>query len=322
MVEVGIPVYNAVGFLMNALDSLVAQTEKDFSVCLSIDGDGHYDEYKEMADEYIRRGLNIRIINNDENRGPGLARQSILDTTESDYIMFLDSDDMLMPRAVSILYKQAKQDEYDMVRSSFIREEKDKQDILLPQNINTITWFHGKIYRTAYLKDNNIRFHPNLRADEDAFFNLIAWNSAKKRGETSEVTYIWRFNENSITRGSSGKEYFMKTYMYYMTSQVEGLCELFRLNPEVDASLVMQTLINTYTYYMRARYYNLDEATMEALITKLKLEEQIQRVLQEGSNWIYVIEHLKAGELYDNSIVVFYNESFNLWAKRLLINWV
>ena len=226
-----------------------------------------------MADEYIRRGLNIRIINNDENRGPGLARQSILDTTESDYIMFLDSDDMLMPRAVSILYKQAKQDEYDMVRSSFIREEKDKQDILLPQNINTITWFHGKIYRTAYLKDNNIRFHPNLRADEDAFFNLIAWNSAKKRGETSEVTYIWRFNENSIPRGSSGKEYFMKTYMYYMTSQVEGLCELFRLNPEVDASLVMQTLINTYTYYMRARYYNLDEATMEALITKLKLEE-------------------------------------------------
>ena len=321
MVEVGIPVYNAVGFLMNALDSLVAQTEKDFSVCLSIDGDGHYDEYKEMADEYIRRGLNIRIINNDENCGPGIARQRILDTTESDYIMFLDSDDMLMPRAVSILYKQAKQDEYDMVRSSFIREEKDKQDILLPQNINTITWFHGKIYRTAYLKDNNIRFHPNLRADEDAFFNLIAWNSAKKRGETSEVTYIWRFNENSITRGSSGKEYFIKTYMYYMTSQVEGLCELFRLNPEVDASLIMQTLINTYTYYMRARYYNLDEASMEALITKLKLEEQIQRVLQEGSNWIYVIEHLKAGELYDNSIVVFYNESFNLWAKRLLINW-
>lgn len=321
MVEVGIPVYNAVGFLMNALDSLVAQTEKDFSVCLSIDGDGHYDEYKEMADEYTRRGLNIRIINNDENRGPGIARQRILDTTESDYIMFLDSDDMLMPRAVSILYKQAKQEEYDMVRSSFIREEKDKQDILLPQNINTITWFHGKIYRTAYLKDNKIYFHPNLRADEDAFFNLIAWNSAKKRGETSEVTYIWRFNENSITRGSSGKEYFMKTYMYYMTSQVEGLCELFRLNPEVDASLVMQTLINTYTYYMRARYYNLDEASMEALITKLKLEEQIQRVLQEGSNWIYVIEHLKAGELYDNSIVVFYNESFNLWAKRLLINW-
>ena len=321
MVEVGIPVYNAVGFLTNALDSLVAQTEKDFSVCLSIDGDGHYDEYKEMADEYIRRGLNIRIINNDENCGPGIARQRILDTTESDYIMFLDSDDMLMPRAVSILYKQAKQEEYDMVRSSFIREEKDKQDILLPQNINTITWFHGKIYRTAYLKDNKIHFHPNLRADEDAFFNLIAWNSAKKRGETSEVTYIWRFNENSITRGSSGKEYFMKTYMYYMTSQVEGLCELFRLNPEVDASLVMQTLINTYTYYMRARYYNLDEASMEALITKLKLEEQIQRVLQDGNNWIYVIEHLKAGELYDNSIVVFYNESFNLWAKRLLINW-
>ena len=321
MVEVGIPVYNAQKTLEKALDSLVGQTINDFSVCLSIDGDGHYDFYKKLSEEYTRRGLKIRIINKEENRGPGMARQYILDTTECDYIMFLDSDDMLMPRAVAILYNQAKAENYDIVRSSFIREEKEKQDIFLPQNINTITWFHGKIYRVAYLKENNIHFHPDLRADEDAFFNLVAWNSAKKRGETSEATYIWRFNENSITRGSSGKEYFLKTYLYYMTSQIEGLRELCRLNEQIEPTLIMQTLINTYNYYMKARFYQLDEKAMDELIMKLKDEPKIQAALMEGTNWIYVINNLKPGELYDNTNIIFYNESFNLWVKRLLVNW-
>ena len=321
MVEVGIPVYKAQDTLAKALDSLVAQTKNNFIVCLSIDGDGQYDFYKNLAREYIDRGLKIRLINSEENRGPGMARQKILDTTQCDYIMFLDADDMLMPRAVSLLYTQAKAGNYDIVRSSFIREEKDKQDILLPQNINTITWFHGKIYRVAYLKDNNIHFHPDLRADEDAFFNLVAWNSAKMRGETTEVTYIWRFNENSITRGSSSKEYFLKTYLYYMTSQIEGLSELCRLNEQVDPTLIMQTLINTYNYYMKARFYQLDEKAMDELVMKLKDEPKIQAALMEGTNWIYVINNLKPGELYDNTNIIFYNESFNLWVKRLLVNW-
>lgn len=109
--------------------------------------------------------------------------------------------------------------------------------------------------------------------------------------------------------------------MYYMTSQVEGLCELCRLNEQVDATLIMQTLINTYNYYMRARFYELEESFMDNLILKLKNEQQIQKTLMDGKNWIYVINNLKCGELYDDTNVVFYNETFNLWAKRLIVNW-
>ena len=319
MVEVGIPVYNAQDTLPKALDSLVAQTKNNFIVCLSIDGDGFYDEYKTIANEYIRRGLKIRIINNEINGGPGIARQRILDTTQCDYIMFLDADDMFMPRAVELLYSQAKQGNYDVVRSSFIREEKNKQDILLPQNINTITWFHGKVYKVAYLKNNNINFHPDLRADEDAFFNLIAWNCAARRGETTEVTYIWRFNENSITRQTKGKTYFLKTYLYYMTSQVEGLIKIFELKPDIDSNLIMQTLINIYNYHMQARYYRVNENEIIKLITKLKEQDCIQKSLQDPASWIYIVNNLRAGAVYDENNIVFFSEPFNEWARALLM---
>ena len=71
MLEIGIPVYNAKETLAKALDSLVAQTKNNFIVCLSIDGDGNSEFYKKMAQEYIRRGLKIRIIDSEENGGPG-----------------------------------------------------------------------------------------------------------------------------------------------------------------------------------------------------------------------------------------------------------
>ena len=244
MVEVGIPVWHARETLPKALDSLVAQTKEQFITCLSIDGDG--EDYSDIIETYRARGLNIRVINSKENGGPGMARQRILDTTQCDYIMFMDSDDMLMPRAVNILYDNIRFNDYDIIRSSFIREETNAADKFMPQNTPSITWFHGKIYKVAFLKENNIRFLEGLRIDEDAYFNVIAWNATKKRGEITEVTYIWRDNPKSLTRQAKTADYFKKNYISYVRSQVEGLKKLASIIGDMSGSLIAQTLINIY----------------------------------------------------------------------------
>lgn len=317
MLEVGIPVYNAEATLPKALDSLVAQTKNNFICCLSIDGDGKYEYYKELAHEYIRRGLKMRIINSEENGGPGMARKRVLDTTQCDYIMFLDADDMFMPRAVEVLYTQAKTGNYDIIRSSFIREEKNKSDQLLPQNIATITWFHGKIYKVAYLKEKGIDFLPGLWTDEDAYFNLIAWNSTANRGELSEATYLWRFNENSLTRAQSTKDYFLRTYLYYIRSQVEGLKRLYEINNTINLFLAGQTLLNIYYYYMRARLYGVDETLMDNIIASLKTQPWIPNFFMDGDNWSKLSPNIKQSQIFDG-IVVFFPETFNIWVQRLL----
>ena len=177
MTEVGIPVYKARDTLPKALDSLVAQTKSMFIVCLSIDGDG--EDYSDIIKTYTDRGLHIRVINSPENGGPGMARQRVLDTTQCDYLMYLDADDMLMPRAVEILTRNIRMNNMDVIRSSMIREEKSNEDKFISQDVNTITWFHGKIYRVQYLKDINLTFLDKLRTDEDAYFNVVAWNIIK-----------------------------------------------------------------------------------------------------------------------------------------------
>ena len=316
MVEVGIPVYKARDTLPAALDSLVSQTKKTFIVCLSIDGDG--EDYSDIIKTYQQRGLKMRVIKSEENKGPGAARQAVLDTTMCDYIMFLDADDMFMPRAIEVLYQNIRLKNYDILRGSFIREQSNKDDLLLSASSNVITWFHGKIYKVKYLKDNNIRFLEWLRTDEDAYFNAVAWNSTKNKGVIEEVMYIWRDNKNSITRGPSRKEYFSNTYFNYICGQVEALKRIAQLNSDIDQMLITNTLINIYYYYMKARFYHLDEKIIDDSLSTLRDEEWAQKWINNGQNWIAIANNLKAAQVIDDSFVAFYNETFNIWANRLI----
>jgi len=316
MVEVGIPVYKAKETLPNALDSLVSQTYKKFFVCLSIDGDG--EDYTDIIDTYRTRGLKIRVINSKTNDGPGAARQRVLDTTQASHLIYLDADDMLMPRAVGVLYEYAKARDYDILRSSFIRENKNIEDRFMSADDNLITWFHGKIYKVQYLRDKHINFLPGLRVDEDAYFNAVAWNSTTKLGIMSEPTYIWRDNRSSITRKFNQKQYFIDTHMSYIHGQVEALKYLFEINDTVQNILITNTLINIYYYYVKAKFYKCDVEEMDNDISTLKNEDWMQLWLNDGTNWVDVIENIKGGLQIDEENIIFFDEPFNKWAARLL----
>lgn len=318
MVEVGIPVWHARDTLCKCLDSLVAQTLDKFITCLSIDCDG--EDYSDIIETYRARGLKIRVINGEENGGPGAARQRIIDTTQCDYLIFMDADDMLMPRAVEVLSQHMKVNNFDIMRSGFIREEKNKRDLFIPQDSSIITWCHGKIYRVKFLKEKNIRFLPGLRIDEDAYFNLIAWNSTDNRGEIAEYTYIWRDNKNSLTRAQSNSEYFKDNYMNYIISQVRALQRLMEINESVKNDIISITLINIYYTYMRAAYLEYPMAAADELISELKAEKWLKAFLDNADSWISLVNNVKAGEVYNNEHVIFYDEPINHWIVRLLVN--
>lgn len=318
MVEVGIPVWHARDTLCKCLDSLVAQTSDKFITCLSIDYDG--EDYSDIIKTYSTRGLKIRVINGKENGGPGAARQRIIDTTQCDYLIFMDADDMLMPRAVEVLSQHMKVNNFDIIRSGFIREEKNKQDLFIPQDSSIITWFHGKIYRVKFLKEKNIRFLPGLRIDEDAYFNLIAWNSTENRGEIAEYTYIWRDNKNSLTRAQDNSEYFKDNYMNYITSQVRALQRLMEINESVKNDIISITLINIYYTYMRAVYLKYSMTAADELISELKAEKWLEVFLNNVDSWISLVNNVKAGEVYNNEHIIFYSEPINQWIVRLLVN--
>jgi glycosyltransferase involved in cell wall biosynthesis len=91
-VSVIIPLYNKEKYISRALDSVFAQTFKDFEVIV-VD-DGSTDEGPKIVDSYSDERL--RVIRQ-ENSGPGAARNCGIRESSSPLLAFLDADDEWLP---------------------------------------------------------------------------------------------------------------------------------------------------------------------------------------------------------------------------------
>jgi len=98
-VSVIIPTYNCAKYICQAVDSVLAQTYRDFE--LVVVDDGSTDNTKELLMQY---GKQLRYIYQ-ENRGMTAARNTGINNSSGEYIAFLDSDDMWLP---SKLQRQVK----------------------------------------------------------------------------------------------------------------------------------------------------------------------------------------------------------------------
>ena len=116
MISVIIPVFNSERFLRRCLDSVKAQTYKDFEAIL-VD-DGSTDSSGLICDEYASSDNRFRVIHQ-PNQGVASARNRGLDLAEGDYIYFADGDDELRPEALEHLYSAIIQGRYDVSASGF-----------------------------------------------------------------------------------------------------------------------------------------------------------------------------------------------------------
>jgi glycosyltransferase involved in cell wall biosynthesis len=118
-VTIGIPVYNVEKYIRQTLDSALAQTfpSIEFIICDDCGTDSSIDIVKEYQLS-SPRGKDIRIVRQHENMGVGCARNLILEEAQSDYIFFLDSDDLIVENAIESLYHYAKKYDADIVYGS------------------------------------------------------------------------------------------------------------------------------------------------------------------------------------------------------------
>lgn len=313
-VEIGIPVYKARDTLPALFDSLISQTDHNFIITMCADGEK--DIYTDIYNTYTARGLKIKYLSLTENRGPGMARQCILDNTTADYIIFCDADDIAMPRMVEVLHREIERGDYDLFAGSFIKEGPDGQDILMSTTENVVTWFHAKIYRVQYLRDAKIFFLPELRIDEDSYFNLLAWNMTSNKGITGEVLYLWRDNKNSLTRRITLDKYTAANVGWYIYGQIIGLIRLID-EADIEDSSITKIMLQIYYQYMNACGCGADMAQVDSLFEVLRTHPRIKDWVMKGTTWVDIVQQVKGGAIIHDKII-FYKDTFDLWAKRLL----
>lgn len=101
-ISVIIPVYNTGKYLAECLDSVINQTFNDIEIiCVN---DGSTDKSAEILKDYAKKDKRIKILTQ-ENSGVVVARNNGVAHATADLIYPLDSDDIISPMCLEILYK-------------------------------------------------------------------------------------------------------------------------------------------------------------------------------------------------------------------------
>ena len=97
-----VPVYNAEDYLDRCIVSILEQDFASFEVIL-VD-DGSTDSSPMICDRYSATDSRFRTIHK-ANGGVSSARNAGLDLAKGEYVMFVDSDDALLPDALTVLFE-------------------------------------------------------------------------------------------------------------------------------------------------------------------------------------------------------------------------
>lgn len=103
LISIVIPAYNRADLLANiSIPSVIGQNNKKWEL-LIID-DGSIDDTREVVEGFSKEDKRIKYFYK-ENGGQGSARNFGLKKSLGDYIVFLDSDDALLPSSLDFFYK-------------------------------------------------------------------------------------------------------------------------------------------------------------------------------------------------------------------------
>lgn len=188
MVSVILPVFNAERFLPQCLDSILRQTYQEWEL-IAVD-DGSKDRSLEILKSYEKRDDRIHIISK-KNEGVSIARNVALSQVRGEYIYFVDSDDIVMQDALSILIRTLESNNATFVKSDFLPINEHGKQLFINKKQGIRRRYEGKIidsemfyskilmdefflwtclFRRDIIEKNKIRFIPHCRLMEDAAF--------------------------------------------------------------------------------------------------------------------------------------------------------
>lgn len=112
-----VPVYKVESVLGTCVESILAQTFRDFELIL-VD-DGSPDRCGEMCEEWARKDARIRVVHK-ENGGLSDARNAGIDVARGDCIGFVDGDDCIAPEMFEVLVRNMREHNADISMCGYV----------------------------------------------------------------------------------------------------------------------------------------------------------------------------------------------------------
>ena len=218
-ISILIPAYNVEKYIARCLESVLGQTFEDIEVIVV--NDCSTDGTRGVVNEFISRDPRVKLIDHEENYGVCWARKTLVEASEGDYLMFVDSDDTIKPNACERLYSEAIENDADLVIACYelcfsdgrrvaeankLDHGNDTRGIvkaMLMDELKRYLW--AKLYMRRLLVDNPPEYLKHFNLCEDEIISFTAALNVQKAVCIPDVVYEYYQFGKSLTHNTNLK---------------------------------------------------------------------------------------------------------------------
>lgn len=291
-VSIIVPVYNVEAYLRECLDSVLSQDFEDYEIICVEDcsTDSSFDILREYEND-----LHIKIIKNPINRGLSATRNVGIREASGEYILFVDSDDIIKPEACKELYEYGIKNNAEIVyyNMEYLNDEAAGFVHVPQHNLDFKGVFSGidllckfqkagtnkfeavrHFIRRDFLFEHNLFFYEGI-LHEDILFSFLAAAKASRVVDLNKELYIYRQRAGSICYEKN------EARVASLLLIIINICSYWMQN---DFTEEQSFWIYRYLKDLSAGYYELKKSYDKINMIGNKKEQYIQKILNINEN--------------------------------------
>lgn len=209
LISVLIPVYNEEKYIEDTLKSVLNQDYRNIEVIVV--NDGSKDESGRIIETFDDRRIRYYY---QENKGIGYTRNRLLTLAKGEYILFVDSDDILSDYYISSLCSAAEEFDADIASSSvvpFRRRPKGNNTLneyvlysgeefalKMVRPFGEFCYAHSRLFRSSLFASSSFR---EDKIFEDVFLLPSVVMKAERVVKVKGAVYNYRINPEGLSHG-------------------------------------------------------------------------------------------------------------------------
>lgn len=184
LIDIIIPIKGRPELLQDrSLPSLLAQTLQTFRVTIVDDGSTleDFQKIQDLVGPYRQKGLNIDVIQNGGSPGAAGARNFGFESTSADYVLWFDSDDILLKNKLELSMNLIKSGPYDVaitraqhIVDSALTDEFWGEPVAPNRGAYKFHFPYQTmcaLYRRSFLELREIKWHEDIEMMNDWLFS-------------------------------------------------------------------------------------------------------------------------------------------------------
>ncbi len=308
-ISIILPVYNASDYLRETLESITAQTYKNFEI-IAIN-DGSSDNSLEILENYALNEPRLHIISR-ENKGLPQTLNEGIDLAKGDFIARMDADDIMLPQRLEKQLEYLLKNKLDLCGTQYqeFGLYSGKSDLPISEDDCKLTLLFGSPFshpsifaRTEVFK--NFKYNENLDCAQDYDLWCRIALSNYKLGNMKDVLLKYRISSNQISLKKREKQ--RKNTVY----SAKRYWQNYELTKDI-----------TFYDFIRSRFLDDDRKFIKSIISlnliinKLNNIERIKIVKDQKYRLMLIGSKLG---LKPNIMLLKHSKEFNLKEKIIIL---